>query len=101
MPIAIVGEDGSPGHAHAEADQRSCIRIIGIPWIINSGRIRRDVHDGWICRSELDDFLGHLDHLCDVGLQHDNVRDGDDLLVGSFEMSCLLSLGSEILDGVH
>jgi hypothetical protein len=34
-------------------------------------------------------------------LHHDNVREGDDLLVCRLEIPCLVSLGPEFLDCLH
>jgi hypothetical protein len=34
-------------------------------------------------------------------LLHDNVCDGDDLLLGRFEVPCFLSLGPQVLDCIH
>jgi hypothetical protein len=91
----------SPGEADAKRNYRCRIRIIGIPRIINGGWIAGDVNDGWICGCDLNDLSGYVDDLCHIGFQYDNIRDSDDLLRTRFEISCLLSLGPEILDGIH
>jgi hypothetical protein len=104
-PIAMVvpgrTPEHPPGEADSEGDKWRSVWIVRIPRIINRYWIGRHVDDLRVCWHYLDDLFGHVDDLRHIGLLHDNVRDRNDLLVGSFKGAYLLSLGSEVLDGVH
>jgi hypothetical protein len=60
-----------------------------------------NVDNRWICRHDLDDFLGYVDDLRNIGLLHHNIGYVDDHLRRRLEVACLLSLAPKILDGVH
>jgi hypothetical protein len=101
-PIAIVGEHSAPGHADAERNQRR-VRVINVGRrrVINRRRISWHIDDLRISGLDLNDLFGDLRDLTDVGLHHDNICDGHNLLLSGLECAGLLCLPAEVLDRVH
>jgi hypothetical protein len=104
VPVAVVpgrSPKGAPGETDTEGNQWRRVNIVGIPRIINCWWITGNIDNRGICRYNLNDLLGHGDHLRHIGLEHDGVGDYNDLLRCGFQISCVVRFLSQLLDGVH
>ena len=103
VPVTmIVRDDRPPGHANTKRDQwRHRIVYVGWRRIIDRGRIGRHINDLRIGRCYLHDLVRNGHYLGIIGLDHYNVRHGNDLLGCGPKCAGFFCFGTQRLDRVH